>query len=138
MYIPLFVYGTLKRGFHNFDSERAGNVREGKFHTMERFPLHITGKWRSPVLINEPGQGHKVAGEIHDVTIEQLIWLDEFESTHLSSGYDRIKIYISGEDGALFKADAYVKPRARIDIIHGEPLEIYPQDADYILPSERG
>ncbi len=104
---------------------------------MERFPLHITGKWGSPVLINEPGQGHNVVGEIHDVTIEQLIWFDEFESTHLSHGYDRIKIYVSGEGGVLFEADVYVKPRARIDVIHGDPLEMYPRDADYILPSER-
>ena len=105
---------------------------------MDRYPLHITGPWGSPVLINEPGQGHQVIGEIHDVTIEQLMWFDEFEGTRLSSGYDRVRIKVVDDDGALFDADVYMKPRSRIEIVHGEALEVYPRNENYILPSERG
>ncbi len=134
----LFIYGTLKRGFHNFEATQSGVVRPGSFHTVERYPLHLTGPWGSPVLINEPGRGRHVIGEIHDVTVEQLLWFDEFEGCHLSHGYDRVKIQVSNGTDAPVDVDVYMKPRARIETIRGEPLEVYPRDADYILPSERG
>jgi gamma-glutamylaminecyclotransferase len=138
MTTALFIYGTLKRGFHNFDAARTGAIRDGFFHTIERYPLHITGPWGAPVLINEPGQGHQVYGEIHDVTVEQLLWFDEFEGCHLSHGYDRIKIHVADGSNGLVTVDVYMKPRARIEAVRGEPLDVYPRDADYILPSERG
>jgi len=134
----LFVYGTLKRGLHNFDPARSGAIRSGVFRTVECYPLHITGPWGAPVLIDEAGQGHRVIGEIHDVTVEQLLWFDEFEGCHLSHGYDRVKIRVSNGSDMPVEVDVYVKPRARIEAIRSEPLEVYPRDADYILPSERG
>ena len=134
----LFIYGTLKRGFQNFDTTRSGVIRPGIFHTVERYPLHTTDPWGAPVLINEPGQGQHVVGEIHDVTIEQLLWFDAFEGCHLSHGYDRLNIHVTDGSNGLVTVDVYIKPRARIEAIRGDPLEVYPRDADYILPSERG
>lgn len=135
---PLFIYGTLKRGFHNFDVDRTGAIRDGVYRTIDHYPLHLTGPWGAPVLINEPGQGQRVIGEIHDVTIEQLLWFDKFEGCHLAHGYDRVKIQVSNGIDALVDVDVYMKPRARIETVRGEPLEVYPRDAAYILPSERG
>lgn len=138
MMVPLFIYGTLKHGFPNFDPAVSGVIRPGAFRTIELYPLHLTGPWGSPVLINEPGQGKVVVGEVHDVTIDQLMWFDEFEGTRLSHGYDRVRIKVSDDGGTSIDVDVYMKPRARIDVILGEPLEAYPRDADYILPSNRG
>lgn len=136
--VPLFIYGTLKQGFHNFDETRAGIVRRDKFLTVEKFPLHTTGKWHAPVLINDPGVGHNVFGEIHDVTQAQLEFFDWFESTHSPIGYDRLKIQVRPETGGpALETDVYMKPRERIDIVHGDPMPEYPRNAPYVMPQDR-
>ncbi|WP_039841607.1 gamma-glutamylcyclotransferase [Vibrio owensii] len=46
----VFVYGTLKEGFPNFKSNN-GTRYQGKFTTLETYPLYLVGDRYSPWLI---------------------------------------------------------------------------------------
>ncbi|XP_048754583.2 gamma-glutamylaminecyclotransferase-like isoform X2 [Ostrea edulis] len=79
----VFVYGTLKNGQPNFfrlmdpDSGSATFVNEGR--TVDKYPLVIERSWNLPCLLNEPGTGMNVKGEIYDVDEKKMKFLDYFE-----------------------------------------------------------
>ncbi|XP_048349068.1 gamma-glutamylaminecyclotransferase isoform X1 [Sphaerodactylus townsendi] len=79
----VFVYGTLKKGQPNYCSimdRTHGTARfQGKGLTVEKYPLVIAGKYNIPYLLNIPGTGHRIAGEIYFVDDQMLQFLDEFE-----------------------------------------------------------
>ncbi|XP_059577086.1 gamma-glutamylaminecyclotransferase isoform X1 [Alligator mississippiensis] len=79
----VFVYGTLKKGQPNYQRMINGTHGIAKFqgrgHTVEKYPLVIAGKYNIPYLLNMPGTGRHVAGEIYTVDDQMLQFLDEFE-----------------------------------------------------------
>lgn len=117
----IFTYGTLKRGFANhtlmqglIDSGDA--VYVGRYSTDLPFPL-ICGPYGIPFLINLPGQGHRVSGELFSVSPRGLCDVDELEGT--SRGYyDRLPIRVScieneEQDGVVsIHAEAYFAHRS--------------------------
>jgi gamma-glutamylaminecyclotransferase len=120
----VFVYGTLKRGFPYHEVGMKGHRFIGRCRTCDAFPLVVAGKWLSPILIAEPGVGHRV--------------FDDLEGTHLPIGYHRLMISVENVDGgAVLDAWTYVKDRSRIDVIHSDPLEEYHLDPRYVPASER-
>uniref|UniRef100_M3Z5T7 Gamma-glutamylaminecyclotransferase n=3 Tax=Mustela putorius furo TaxID=9669 RepID=M3Z5T7_MUSPF len=79
----VFVYGTLKRGQpnHGVLRDRANGCAafRGRGRTLEPYPLVIAGEHNIPWLLNLPGQGQRVLGEIYAVDERMLSFLDEFE-----------------------------------------------------------
>lgn len=79
----IFVYGTLKKGQPNyyrmFDSTNGKAEFLASACTAQKYPLVITGEFNIPALLNIPGQGHQVQGEIYRVDEEMLKFLDAFE-----------------------------------------------------------
>ncbi|XP_034614100.1 gamma-glutamylaminecyclotransferase [Trachemys scripta elegans] len=79
----VFVYGTLKKGQPNYQHMINGTHGRTKFQgrgrTVEKYPLVIAGKYNIPFLLNIPGTGHHVTGEIYSVDDQMLQFLDEFE-----------------------------------------------------------
>lgn len=133
----VFVYGTLKRGFPNFEYNMLGARYVGRYRTVDAFPLVVGGLWHSPYLIDEPGQGHQVIGELFAVSDAHLPRLDELESVHLPNGYRRCEIQIAAEtDGTERTAWVYLKDRDTIEGIHDGPMAEYPSDPRYIPPSD--
>ena len=61
---PVFVYGTLKQGFPNFHINHGERVG-AEFLTAQAFPMYIVGTRRLPWLVNRPGQGHHVLGQLY-------------------------------------------------------------------------
>lgn len=110
----IFTYGTLKRGFWNHtllqDLMRTGDASfVGSYRTAESFPL-VCGPYRVPFLINSPGSGHRVEGEVYAVTNRGLARTDELEG--LSRGhYVRLPIDVVAADdcggGGVVAAEAY-------------------------------
>ena len=134
----IFVYGTLKRGYPNFDVGMGGTTFVGVYRTIELYPLVIGGPWFTPNLIDEPGSGHKVTGEIFTATDEAVEFLDHFESTHISTGYRRVeRSFEALESGNLTTAWVYVRDRENIDGVIEELTDSYPLDKRYIIPSKR-
>ncbi|XP_025922326.1 gamma-glutamylaminecyclotransferase isoform X1 [Apteryx rowi] len=79
----VFVYGTLKQGQPNYrhmlNTAKGVAKFQGRGRTVEKYPLVIAGKYNIPYMLNIPGTGHHVAGEIYSVDDQMLQFLDEFE-----------------------------------------------------------
>uniref|UniRef100_A0A8C4VBV5 Gamma-glutamylaminecyclotransferase n=1 Tax=Falco tinnunculus TaxID=100819 RepID=A0A8C4VBV5_FALTI len=79
----VFVYGTLKKGQPNYkymiNTAKGLAKFQGRGRTVEKYPLVIAGKYNIPYMLNIPGTGHRVAGEIYSVDDQMLQFLDEFE-----------------------------------------------------------
>lgn len=118
----VFVYGTLKRGFHNHRvmAEAGGEfVCEGV--TVTPFPLVERGL---PFLIFRPGEGHRVEGEIYRVGDERG-WerLDRLEGH--PDFYQRRLIEAEGADGEIYEAWAYFIARGAEALAGLPPLRAW-------------
>ncbi len=134
----VFVYGTLKRGFPNFALGMEDFRFLGRFRTIDPLPLVVGGKWNSPNLIDEPGSGFKVFGEVFEMGDLGLEKIDKLEGVHAPNGYNRQKICIECEEGiSTFNAWTYFKERHLIDGILSGPLKEYHLDPRYVPPSKR-
>ena len=65
----VFVYGTLKEGFPNFHANKGARI-PSVFFTVERFPLYLVGERCTPWMIDDPGQGERIAGELFGALLE--------------------------------------------------------------------
>lgn len=132
----VFVYGTLKRGQPNHDAIATFAEFVGVFQTREPFPLVVGGQWFSPYLIDEPGEGYLVSGEVFSVNSEGLEQMDVLEGTHVPGGYRRARIDVECPQRRLV-AWTYFKDRAAIDGIASDPMDQYRLDTRYVIPSNR-
>lgn len=109
----IFVYGTLKEGFPNF-FRNPGQRVGGLYRTVQPYPFYVVklhNEDRAPWLMNSPGQGHPVAGQVFEVDADTLQAMDVFEEVGLPCGYTRVELELEAqdEDGTLLRAHAYVK-----------------------------
>lgn len=94
----IFVYGTLKRGFYNHtlldDLIRTGGAAYlGPCTTIEAFPL-VCGPHGIPYLVNLPGSGRRVRGELYSVSsVNGLARLDELEGVERGH-YERLPVAV--------------------------------------------
>ena len=113
----VFVFGTLKEGFPNFATNR-GRRLPGSFITCERYPLHLVGERHSPWMVNLPGKGHAVAGQVFAVDDEVLAAMDRLERVAEPDGYRRVAIAVRAVDepgAAPLHVHAYLKPPDQFD-----------------------
>lgn len=99
----VFVYGTLKRGFHNHNRHLAnsGTTFLGKASTISKYDLVVMGL---PYLL--PGEGeHRVRGELYEVSDAVLASLDRLEGH--PTFYQRHQIYVQPDEGAPVIAWVY-------------------------------
>lgn len=118
----VFVYGTLKRGFGNHRvMQMAGGqfVCEGK--TAYRLPLIQRGL---PFLLDQPGRGHHVEGEIYRVP-DEAGWrrLDRLEGH--PDFYRRKLTDIVGDDGETYEAWTYFLARVSDDLKWSQAIAAY-------------
>jgi gamma-glutamylaminecyclotransferase len=108
----VFVFGTLKEGFPNFATNR-GKRRPGTFVTTQRFPLYMVGARFVPWMVNLPGEGHQVAGQLFEVDDATLAAMDLLEGVDEPDGYQRMEIEVAlNAQGATSRlvAFGYMKP----------------------------
>ena len=74
----IFVYGSLKRGFHN-ESLLYNAKSLGKVKTVKKYPLIVTKNLHYPYLVKEEGKGYEIIGELYRVKKNELEKLDQFE-----------------------------------------------------------
>ncbi|XP_026886871.1 gamma-glutamylaminecyclotransferase C [Electrophorus electricus] len=96
----IFVYGTLKKGQPNhYRMLNTANGRAeflGCARTIDKYPLVIAGKYNIPFLLNVPGEGQRVQGEVYRVDDQMLKFLDWFESC--PQMYQRSQVLLELED----------------------------------------
>jgi gamma-glutamylaminecyclotransferase len=73
----VFVYGTLMRERPNHyliaDSPKGGSATfVGRARTEERFPLVVATRFGVPYMLDRPGQGHQITGEVELLVL--LVW----------------------------------------------------------------
>ncbi|KAL1550606.1 putative gamma-glutamylcyclotransferase [Salvia divinorum] len=104
----IFTYGTLKQGFSNHgliqEMTATGDAAfVGAARTLPRLPL-VCGPYRVPFLLNLPGRGHRVSGEIYAVSPAAVARMDELEGIGRGH-YERLPIQI--ETDAAETVEAY-------------------------------
>ena len=89
----IFVFGTLKEGFRNFHVNRGQRV-PGDFVTALPHPLYIAGDRGLPWLLQRPGQGLPVVGQLFGVDDEALALMDQLERVDEPGYYERRRISV--------------------------------------------
>lgn len=120
----LFVVGTLKEGFPLHEEGLDGLPKLGDGHTIKRYPLLIAGPWFAPMLLNEPGRGLRVQGELYEIDDERLAHVDRLESVPLP-GNLRVSVDVERDDGHRCTAIAYMKARDLARPVHSACLARY-------------
>lgn len=125
----VFVYGTLKQGFPNFHVNRGRRV-PGEFVTRAAYPLYVVGDIRVPWLVERPGSGHRVAGELYRVDAEALALMDALEQVDEPGWYRRVAIEVEARGasgGETVKAFVYFGCAERLEriVVHAGPIAEY-------------
>ena len=88
------------------------------------------------MILNQPGTGEKIVGELYEIPIDVLSTLDDLESVGQPGNY-RIRIQVEPiEAGSAAKAFMYVKAPELASPVHRGYLSDY-QDRRFIPPSRR-
>lgn len=127
----VFVFGTLKSGFPNFAINRGRRVGAA-FRTLDRHPLLLVGERHVPWMIDSPGLGERVAGEVYEVDAATLAAMDDLEGVGRPDGYHRraLRVQSAGaDDDAVVAVQAYMK---RPDQLHEPDVQVGPL-AEYTL-----
>ena len=125
----VFIFGTLKRGFPNHGFNH-GTLLLGRSCTAEKYPLYLVGDRHSPWMVNDPGAGYQVHGEVFSVDQDALDEMDQLERVNQPDGYQRVVIKVLDQTGQLRDAETYMKPLSLLknqEITDG-PLSNYTLD----------
>ncbi|KRF97562.1 uncharacterized protein Dwil_GK20731, isoform B [Drosophila willistoni] len=106
----VFVYGTLKSGQPNHhwltlpQNGKSTFLAKGK--TSVKFPLVIGTRYNIPFLLDKPGQGNQIEGEIYEVDKDMFGKLDELEE--YPKYYDREQQQILTENNETLQCWLYL------------------------------
>ncbi len=124
----VFVYGTLKKGFPHHARFLGAARLVGAFRTVSPFPLLLSGERCSPCLVDTPGAGRRVRGEVYEVGPRTLAALDRLERTAAPDGYHRrpIDVLPCGTEAAeRLSVYAYLKAPHLVDALPTATLSEY-------------
>ncbi|XP_019177363.1 PREDICTED: putative gamma-glutamylcyclotransferase At3g02910 isoform X2 [Ipomoea nil] len=77
---------------------RSGDVTfRGEYTTVDAYPL-VCGPYGIPYLINLPGSGVRVKGELYAVTDSGIVPMDELEGVE-AGHYERLPLIVAAGDG---------------------------------------
>lgn len=137
----IFVYGTLKRGQPNHYRMLDSGNGEAHFltsaRTVRKFPLVISGQHNVPFLLDAPGQGHRIQGEIYSVDQRMLAFLDDFEM--VPTWYQRVPVELQVEKsegdggGATAEAFVYMRKEFEEELLQLQCFESYDAYGDHGL-----
>lgn len=124
----LFVYGSLKEGFPNFHVNKGRRV-PGTYRTVQPYPLFLANG-QLPCLLDAPGSGHQVLGQLFEVSASELAAMDSLEKVGEPGGYRRITIEVEPvemDPGGSHDAFVYVQHESRLagSTTHVGPMAEY-------------
>lgn len=88
------VYGTLKKGYSNYNHYLTNSKHIGKGETKDKYPLVISGL---PYLLEKKGQGHNVEVDVFKVSSTVLASLDRLEGHPRWYRRKQIEINVKGK-----------------------------------------
>lgn len=89
------VYGTLKKGYSNYNNYLTGSKHVGAGKTKDKYPLVIKGL---PYLIEEIGKGYNVEVDVFKVSDPVLANLDRLEGHPTWYRRKQIPIKVNGKE----------------------------------------
>ena len=124
------VYGTLKKGYSNYNTYLRTAKYVGSGVTADKYPLIIEGL---PYMVNEKGVGHDVEVDVFKVDNMSFKMIDRLEGH--PKWYKRKEIPIKLKDGRRLTCWLYFNPKKITE--HTELHESYEQNYSlkYGLPS---
>jgi gamma-glutamylaminecyclotransferase len=134
--VKIFVYGTLKRGFPLFERGLYDARFIGLVETAEPYPLVIAGSFFGPMMLDRPGEGLRVRGELFEIDADRLPVLDALEDVGKAGSF-RTELRVVPLGGGLpVEALGFMKTESWIDPQHSGWIADY-QDRRFIPPWER-
>lgn len=134
--MKVFIYGTLKRGFALHSEGLAEAEFLGDVQTVKPYPLFIAADFFGPMMLNRPGEGTAISGELFEVSEDQLLKLDELEDVGQEGSF-RTDIEVMPVGGGqhviaigFFKSEQWLEP------LHSHFIADY-QDRRFIPPWDR-
>ncbi len=110
----VFVFGTMQEGYPNFNTNRGVRIA-GDYRTRQKYPLYLVGERHSPWLIDSPGQGNRIHGQLFKVSSQILQEMDKLERIEAIDGYRRVIIEVENiVDAVISEAFVYIKPPEQI------------------------
>jgi gamma-glutamylaminecyclotransferase len=94
----VFIYGTLKRGFAFHEKGLAGAMFLGLYQTVKPYPLYIAKLFYGPMMLERPGEGLAVQGEVHEADKKRLLLIDGLEDIGKPGSF-RSKILVETAGG---------------------------------------
>lgn len=132
----IFIYGTLKRGFPLFEKGLQGARYIGDVETIESYPLYIAGSFYGPMMLDRPGEGLRVRGELFEIEEDRLSVLDELEDIG-EEGSFRTTLDVAPVGGGVSTvAIGFMKTAKWLDPLHSDCLSEY-QDRRFVPPWKR-
>ena len=132
----VFIYGTLKRGFALHEKGLSGARYIGDAQTLEPYPLYIAADFFGPMMLDRPGVGLHVRGELFEIDEDRLSVLDALEDVGKEGSF-RSELNVKPVEGGIvssaigfFKGDNWLNP------LHSGYLADY-QDRRFIPPWKR-
>jgi len=139
----VFVYGTLKRGQMNhelLESTERGNAKYiCRAVTPERYPLVVGTRYNIPFMLNKPGTGPYILGEMYEVDNKMLDTLDKLED--IAGGYysREMMMFNLFQYGKAVEAYVYMLnnyPASMEKLPHTDEYKNTPEKP-YVMPNER-
>lgn len=118
----VFVYGTLRRNHRHHDLLPSSTFI-GDFRTGTAYPRVVSTAYFGPVLLDIPGTGAPVCGEVYAVDDATLAALDKLENND-GVNYTRRAIKVTRVADPAATADAYVylKCNGEGDMLTKQPI----------------
>ena len=131
----VFVFGTLKRGFPLHRRGLSGARFLGRRRTVERYPMVVAGPRYAPMMLDQPGAGRQVIGELYEVDDRTLRRLDALESVGRPGELRAVLLVERLGGGAATPACAYMKSPRLVRPRHSGYLAAYRRDRRFIPPA---
>jgi gamma-glutamylaminecyclotransferase len=131
--IRLFALGTLKKGFPLHETALGGARCVGAYRTVQRYPMLVAGPWYAPMMLDQPGKGLHVRGELYEIDETRLKAIDAIESIGKSGNLRRAVEVEPLQGGPRVTAFVYMKTGDLAVPVHSGHLEDY-QDRRFIPP----
>lgn len=132
----VFIYGTLKRGFALHDKGLSNARFVGNVVTVEPYPLYIAAPFYGPMMLNLPGEGLPVHGELFEISDADLPLLDDLEDVGKEGSFRSILSVKAAQGGLVHDATGFMKGENWLDPLHTGYLSEY-TDRRFIPPWNR-
>lgn len=139
----VFVYGTLKTNEPNHPVIKEGGGESelvGRGLTQECFPLVIASRYNIPYLLDVPGRGFRIQGQVYRVDDDKLRILDILEG--VPDHYVRRKVPVEVEEPQqvlscwLYIQENFKPQLLELPFVSDYCLETY-KDKPYVPRSQR-